>query len=136
MDAKVEEQQSRIQDLLEQTFERHRGNSSGQLADYIPQLAAVDPEKFGIAVATADGALYTIGDTDHPFTIQSVSKAFMYCLALELGGRDEVLGRVGVEPSGDAFNSIFFDPLTNRAYNPMVNAGAITVAGVVYEFAG
>ena len=136
MDAKVEQHQSRITDLLSQTFDRHRGNTTGQLADYIPELAAADPEKFGIAIAGTDGALHTIGDTDHPFTIQSVSKAFVSCLALELAGRDEVLKRVGVEPSGDAFNAIFFDPSTNRPFNPMVNAGAITVAGLVHEAAG
>jgi glutaminase len=65
-----------------------------------------------------------------------VSKAFTYCLALELMGRDAVLSRVGVEPSGDAFNAIMFDPHTNRPFNPMVNAGAITVAGIVHEIAG
>jgi glutaminase len=83
-----------------------------------------------------DGKLYAAGDTDHPFTIQSVSKAFVYCLALELIGRDAVLERVGVEPSGDAFNAIIFDPNSNRPFNPMVNAGAITIAGIVYEAAG
>jgi glutaminase len=60
----------------------------------------------------------------------------VYCLALELAGRDAVLQRVGVEPSGDAFNAIFFDPSTNRPFNPMVNAGAITVAGIVRDVAG
>ena len=73
------------------------------------------------------------GDTDHPFTIQSISKAFVYCLALELAGRDAVIERVGVEPSGDALNAIVFDPHTNRPFNPMVNAGAITVAGIVRD---
>jgi len=80
--------------------------------------------------------VHTIGDTDTPFTIQSVSKAFIYCLALELAGRDAVLARVGVEPSGDAFNAIIFDPHTHRPFNPMVNAGAITVSGIVRDFAG
>ena len=72
------------------------------LADYIPELTRVNPEAFGIAVATVDGGLHTVGDTDKTFTIQSVSKAFVYCLALELAGREAVLARVGVEPSGDA----------------------------------
>ena len=58
MDAKVEQHQSRIQDLLSQTFERHRGNATGQLANYIPELAAVDPEKFGIAIAHGRGAAH------------------------------------------------------------------------------
>ena len=83
-----------------------------------------------------NGRLYTAGDADHPFTIQSVSKAFVYCLALELVGRAAVLARVGVEPSGDVFNAIEFDPRTNRPYNPMVNAGAITTTGIVHSVAG
>ena len=62
-----------------------------------------------------DGKLHTVGDAEHPFTIQSVSKAFMYCLALEMVGRDEVISRVGVEPSGDAFNAI-----TSIAHRPPV----------------
>jgi glutaminase len=125
-----------IKDLISTAHVHHRAIREGALADYIPELAAVDPDQFGIAIATETGQLHAVGDSENPFTIQSVSKAFVYCLALELIGRDAMLERVGVEPSGDAFNSIFFDPHTNRAYNPMVNAGAITVAGVVREAAG
>jgi glutaminase len=125
-----------IENVLLSAYTNHLGNSGGALANYIPELAAVDPDRFGIAIASEAGKLYTVGDADHPFTIQSVSKAFVYCLALELAGRDAVLERVGVEPSGDAFNAIFFDPHTNRPFNPMVNAGAITVAGIVRDVAG
>jgi glutaminase len=127
---------SEIERLVSAVHARHRGNQQGNPADYIPELARVDPEKFGIAIATVDGKLHTAGDAEHPFTIQSVSKAFMYCLALEMVGRDEVISRVGVEPSGDAFNAIYFDPRTDRPYNPMVNAGAITVAGIIHDVAG
>jgi glutaminase len=125
-----------IDRVLAEVYGRHRDNRDGALADYIPELAVVEPDRFGIAVATVDGKLYAIGDTEQPFTIQSVSKAFAYCLALELVGRDAVLARVGVEPSGDAFNAIVFDPHTNRPFNPMVNAGAITVAGIIHDVAG
>ncbi|HXJ00394.1 MAG TPA: glutaminase A [Micropepsaceae bacterium] len=125
-----------VENVLTQTQERHLANEDGTAATYIPELARTDPNLFGIAVATVGGKLYRAGDTEHPFTIQSVSKAFVYCLALELIGRDEVLRRVGVEPSGDAFNAIVFDPATNRPYNPMVNAGAITVCGIVRDVAG
>ncbi len=125
-----------LDSIVAATHSRHLPNRSGALADYIPELAAADPERFGIAIATVNGQLHAVGDTDHPFTIQSVSKAFVYCLALELFGRDEVLARVGVEPSGDSFNAIEFDPHTNRPYNPMVNAGAITVAGIIHKIAG
>jgi glutaminase len=134
--AQMETAGSEIGDLLAATHARHLANRLGAVADYIPELAAVDPDRFGIAVAAVNGRLYTAGDVDHPFTIQSVSKAFVYCLALELAGRDKVLSRVGVEPSGDPFNAIEFDPYTNRAYNPMVNAGAITVTGIVHSVAG
>jgi len=125
-----------IDELLATIHARHLPNRSGIAADYIPELARVDPEPFGIAIAGVDGRLHTVGDTELPFTIQSVSKAFTYCLALELAGRDAVLARVGVEPSGDPFNAIEFDPNTNRPYNPMVNAGAITVAGILHSVAG
>jgi glutaminase len=125
-----------IDRIISSIHGRHVGNGLGAVADYIPELARVDAERFGIAVATVDGGLYSAGDVDSPFTIQSVSKAFVYCLALELMGRDKVLAQVGVEPSGDAFNAIVFDPGTNRPFNPMVNAGAITTVGLIYEAAG
>jgi glutaminase len=121
--------------ILTSAHERHLGNRSGVLADYIPELARVEPESFGIAIATVGGSVHSVGDADRPFTIQSVSKAFVYCLALELAGHEAVMKRVGVEPSGDAFNSIMLDP-TNRPFNPMVNAGAITVSGIVRDIAG
>lgn len=122
--------------VLAAVHARHLPNREGEVADYIPELALVDPDGFGIAVATARGKLHTAGDTEVPFTIQSVSKAFTYCLALELLGRDAVLARVGVEPSGDPFNAIEFDPHSNRPFNPLVNAGAITVAGILHSVAG
>jgi glutaminase len=125
-----------IDDVLSAAWTRHVGNKEGALANYIPELAAVDPESFGLAVATVEGKLFKVGNTEHLFTIQSISKAFVYCLALELVGREAVLQRVGVEPSGDAFNAIVFDPYSNRPFNPMVNAGAITVAGIVRDVAG
>ena len=111
-------------------------NRAGNVADYIPELAAVDPDPFGLAIATVGGKLWSCGDSEVEFTIQSVSKAFTYCLALELLGREHVFRQVGVEPSGDAFNAIVFDPRTNRPFNPMVNAGAITISTLLYEALG
>ncbi|MGE0028564.1 MAG: glutaminase A [Thermoleophilia bacterium] len=103
----------------------------GAVADYIPELGRADPELFGIAVATADGAVHASGDTDHSFTIQSISKALIFGMALEHHGLDAVLARVGVEPTGDAFNSIEVDERSGRPFNPMVNAGAIVTTSLV-----
>ncbi|MCY1023482.1 glutaminase A [Pyxidicoccus sp. MSG2] len=106
-------------------------DSSGALATYIPQLAKVDPGLFGLALATMDGRLYKAGDADVPFTLQSVSKPFVYALALADLGLDEVLSRVGVEPSGEAFNAISLEPGSGRPLNPMINAGAILTTSLV-----
>ena len=125
-----------LQLILEEAYRHSIDHRDGALADYIPELATVEPERFGLAIATARGHVASVGDCDLPFTIQSVSKAFTYCLAIELIGREAVLERVGVEPSGDAFNAIEFDPYTRRPYNPMVNAGAITVAGMIHDVHG
>ena len=125
-----------VQDALASSFEHCRAITEGDVARYIPELASADPSPFGLAVAAANGALWTFGDAEMEFTIQSVSKAFSYCLALELVGRDAVFEHVGVEPSGDAFNAIILDPTTNRPFNPMVNAGAITIASLLYRKLG
>jgi len=102
----------------------------GTVASYIPELLRANPDHFGICMVSVDGHTYAIGDCDVPFTIQSISKPFVFGLALEDHGRDAVLARIGVEPSGEAFNAIAFDT-ANRPFNPMVNAGAIAAAGLV-----
>ncbi len=127
---------SRVDEMLADIYGRARPVEEGALADYIPELAKVPPNSFGIAIATTQGKVHTIGDADFEFTIQSTSKALTYCMALELCGRDEVLSRVGVEPSGDPFNAIEFNPVTRRPYNPMVNAGAIAVSGMLRDALG
>jgi glutaminase len=105
--------------------------TEGQVATYIPELARANPDWFGICLATTSGAVYEVGDSRQPFTIQSISKPFVYGLALEDNGRTPVLQKVGVEPTGDAFNSISLDPGTGRPRNPMINAGAIASAGLI-----
>jgi glutaminase len=117
-----------VDDYLAEIYARVAKLSGGKPADYIPELGKADPSLFGIAIATVDGKIYTIGDADHGFTIQSVSKPFMYGYALQHCGREAVLKHVGVEPTGEAFNSIVLDEVANRPFNPMVNAGAIAVA--------
>src|SRR3954452_16563062 len=95
-----------VEDYLDGVHRRFLGLRDGAVADYIPPLGAVDPEQFAIAVATTDGQGYGVGDVGDAFTLQSVSKPFTYGLALEDRGLAEVRARIGVEPSGDAFNSI------------------------------
>lgn len=108
-----------------------RADDSGDLADYIPELAAVQPDSFGLCLATADGRVYGTGDVNTEFTIQSISKPFTYALALADRGMETVDEHIDVEPSGDAFNEISLDPVTERPRNPMINAGAITAAALI-----
>jgi glutaminase len=120
-----------ISAYLDTVLQRFAGLSSGNVADYIPELAKANPAHFGIALATVDGQVYQVGDSRVPFTIQSVSKPFVYGVALEDQGKAKVLSKVGVEPSGEAFNSISLEPGTGRPLNPMINAGAIAAASLV-----
>ncbi len=117
---------------LWQLHEKYRTNFDGQVATYIPELAKANPRLFGISLVTADGQVYEVGDSRHLFTIQSISKPFVYGLALQQLGIDYVLTKVGVEPSGEAFNSIVFDERRNRPFNPMVNAGAIATTALIH----
>lgn len=105
--------------------------NAGELASYIPELAQVDPDRFAIATVTVNGESTLMGDHDHPFTIQSISKLLLYGLALETHGREAVLRRAGVAPTGDPFNAIELDEGRHRAPNPMVNSGAIAVTDMV-----
>ena len=104
----------------------------GEVATYIPELARSSPRKFGIAVATVDGEVFEIGDSGAPFTIQSISKPLVFGMALAERGRKAVLSRVGVEPSGNPFNSVTVDAASGRPFNPMVNAGAIVTTALVH----
>ncbi len=122
---------SPIQRYLDRLHATYAPLAEGAVATYIPELAKANPDWFGIAITTVDGRVYEVGDSRQPFTIQSISKPFTYGLALEDQGRDAVLGRVSVEPTGDAFNSISLEPQTGRPLNPMINAGAITAASLV-----
>jgi glutaminase len=106
-------------------------DGSGAVADYIPPLALADQSSFGIAIATTEGHTYEVGDSRSRFTIQSISKPFTYGLALNDRGFDAVDEKVGVEPSGEAFNSISLAPASGRPLNPMINAGAITSTSLV-----
>jgi len=122
---------SPIFQCLERLHQKYAGLCEGEVATYIPELAKADPESFAICVATTDGHVYEVGDSRQPFTIQSISKPFTYGLALEDRGLDQVLAKIGVEPTGEAFNSISLAPETGRPLNPMINAGAIAAASLI-----
>lgn len=121
--------------FLDECHARFAANVEGQVADYIPELSKADPAHFGISLATLDGHVYEVGDSKVPFTIQSLSKPFVFALALDTLGAARVEGAIGVEPSGDPFNSIRLNA-ENHPFNPMVNAGAIACSGLIHEAKG
>jgi len=124
-----------LQRFLTSCYEEFVSEYSGAVADYIPELKKANPAHFGVSLATIDGHVYEIGDSAVPFTIQSVSKAFVFALALEMVGDERVEAAIGVEPSGEAFNSIRLTA-DNRPFNPMVNAGAIACSGLIHQVEG
>lgn len=116
---------------LHTLYQKYLPLQEGTIASYIPELAKMNPDWFSICATTADGQVYEVGDFQQLFTIQSISKVFVYGMALEEHGRDALLTKVGVEPTGDAFNSIVLDEQSKRPYNPMVNAGAIATTSLI-----
>ena len=122
---------SPIPSYLDEVLQSVAADRTGVLANYIPELAEVDPERLGASIAMVDGELYASGDTDSLFTIQSISKPFVYALALADRGFERVLDKVGVEPSGEPFNEISLEDSSGRPLNPMINAGAITTHSLV-----
>jgi Glutaminase len=122
-----------LQVLIDEMYEKYLPHATGELATYIPELSNADPDAFGVCLVTADGRTFEAGDCDRLFTIQSISKPFTYGMALEEFGPGKVFEYVGVEPSGDAFNSIELQNGTNRPFNPMINSGAITVTALLHS---
>lgn len=125
-----------LQELVDGLHKKYSSRNDGEVATYIPELGKADPGDFGICIATSDGRTVEAGDSDRLFTIQSISKPFTFGMALEAHGQEKISRHVGVEPSGDAFNSIELEKGTNRPFNPMINAGAITVSALLYEHYG
>ncbi|MCA6112356.1 glutaminase A [Bradyrhizobium cenepequi] len=121
--------------FLQSCHDEFVAETGGAVADYIPELGKADPAHFGISLATLDGHVYEVGDTKVPFTIQSMSKPFVFALALDTLGAARVESAIGVEPSGDPFNSIRLNA-ENHPFNPMVNAGAIACTGLIHEAKG
>ncbi len=122
----------RVEQLVAAAHDRSRAVSAGRVADYIPVLAEADPDLFGVCVVEIDGSVHTAGDVDAAFSIQSISKAFVYALVCDVLGHEDVLERVGVNNTGLAFNSVMAIELNGgHPMNPMVNAGALATTALV-----
>lgn len=104
----------------------------GSPATFIPELTKQDPNQLGISITTCDGQRFQLGDCSVKFTMQSISKLILLAVALEDSGFDAVFSRVGMEPSGNRFNSLYrLELLEKMPSNPMINAGAIAVSGCI-----
>lgn len=121
-----------VEAMLEEATLRLRQVCDGQVADYIPALAAVDPELFGASIVTTDGVELVAGDAHHRFSIQSVSKPFVFALVCDALGPDVARDLLGVNATGLPFNSVMAVELNpGRTMNPMVNAGAIATTSLI-----
>ncbi len=127
---------SPVTTYLERLHARHAPIDDGEVASYIPELALADPSWFGICIATVDGGLYEVGESRQEFTVQSISKPLSYGIALAQHGEAGVRELVGVEPTGDSFNSITLTPENGRPFNPMVNAGALATVALIESACG
>ena len=135
------ETKRRIDERLEELYRRHLelGDAEDDLAGYYssergyykPGPATDERDRFSVCLVSIDGDVHTAGDHDLLFPLQSLSKVFIYGMALEEHGREEVLRRVGVKPSADSFTTLGFDEATNRPYNPMVNGGALATTDMM-----
>ncbi|CAL7939614.1 unnamed protein product [Xylocopa violacea] len=115
---------------IEDFYWRCKSNAEGKVASYIPQLARMSPDYWGVSVCTIDGQRFSIGDTSIPFTLQSCSKPLTYAIALDRLGQEVVHQYVGQEPSGRNFNELVLD-YNMKPHNPMINAGAILVCSLL-----
>jgi glutaminase len=123
---------SGAQEILQEVHAKYAKVDEGEVASYIPELTKQDPALFGITIVTVEGQVLTVGDSEAPFTIQSIAKPFVYGLALQDNGREAMLEKVGLEPTGLPFNSILaLDIRSSKLQNPLVNAGAIATASLI-----
>lgn len=129
----LEEKKMMFQDLVSEALEAGRPYiERGEVATYIPELGRADKNKLGISLFCRDGSRFSCGDTKDRFSIQSISKVISLAVALEVCGFDMVFENVGMEPSGDAFNSLIkLEGSNSHPYNPMINSGAIAVASYI-----
>ena len=122
-----------MKQILTDALEYAKGwQGQGAPATFIPELTKQDPNQLGISITTCDGQRLRLGDCGVKFTMQSISKLILLAVALEDSGFDTVFSRVGMEPSGDRFNSIYrLELMGKKPSNPMINAGAIAVSGCI-----
>lgn len=121
-----------IQTIVDQTFLKFKKVSEGKNANYIPYLDEVDSDMFGISVIDIKGNTYSAGEVKYEFGIESISKVMMFCLALEQNNAEDLDKRIGVNATGQAFNSVLaVETLPARTVNPLVNAGAIATNSIV-----
>ena len=127
------EEMALVRRQLDELHDKYRTYGEDQVVSYYPPDTPEDERRlFGLAGTNVDGTQWLVGDCSTRFPLHSVSKVFTYGLALEDNGAEATFARVGVEPSGDPFNSITFDQVNNRPYNPMINAGALVAANLVH----
>jgi len=121
-----------VQAIVQEAYNKFKGETRGKNADYIPELAKVDSKLFGIAIVTTDNQSVVVGDTKTPFSIQSIAKVFSLALAMEEQGRDKVFQKIGSEPTGRPFNSpVAVVDMPTHSANPLVNAGAIATVSLI-----
>ncbi|TQF11463.1 glutaminase A [Myxococcus llanfairpwllgwyngyllgogerychwyrndrobwllllantysiliogogogochensis] len=125
--------ETEIQQALQKAHQQFRGTKEGKNADYIPYLATVNPNLFGLALVTVEGKVYTVGDATSPFPIESLSKPFTLARLMDEVGAKKVEDKIGVDATGQPFNSIVAIEMNedHRAGNPLVNAGAITSVSMI-----
>ncbi len=117
---------------LQDVYQKYQSDTSGKIASYIPELAKANPNRFAISVATIDGEIFSIGDSDVPFSLQSISKVFAYALALQDNDQKIIFNTIGLDATGETFNSITtIEKKPARSHNPYVNAGAIQTTSYI-----
>jgi glutaminase len=123
---------AQVEAVVREAYEKFRSDTSGKNADYIPFLAQVDSKMFGVAVVSTDNQVFSIGEVNYAFSIQSISKVYTLALAMEELGADRVFDRIGSEPTGRAFNSVqAVVEMPTHTANPLVNAGAIATTSLI-----
>src|SRR4029453_10169916 len=123
---------AQVEAVVREAYEKFRSDTSGKNADYIPFLAQVDSKMFGVAVVTTDNQVFSIGEINYAFSIQSISKVYTLALAMEELGADRVFQRIGSEPTGRAFNSVNgVVEMPTHTGNPLGNGGAIATTSLI-----